>query len=140
MVNCTGIGAASSFMVHLLGPHYNRSRRLGMKTVHAPTGQPRSSSPGLHPAAAAPLLLDPLTSRWRKDFEHAPDACRQPIGGLEGSRMQIPEVFQCRGAMPDCPQGDAHAITARMSQQTGHLGGKLGDGVVADHPDRQEPE
>src|SRR5271157_1863348 len=125
MVNCTEIGAASSFMVHLLGPHYNRSRRLGMKTVHAPTGQPRSSSPGLHPAAAAPLLLDPLTSRCRKHLENAPDAYRQPIGGLKGSRMQIPEVLQGRGPMPDCPQGDAHAITARMSQQPGHFGRKL---------------
>ena len=54
--------------------------------------------------------------------------------------MQIPEVLQGRGAMPDCPQGDAHAITARMSQQPGHLGRKLGAGVVADHPDRQEPQ
>ena len=42
--------------------------------------------------------------------------------------------------MPDCPQGDAQAITARMSQQTAHLGRKLGAGVVADHPDRQEPQ
>jgi predicted nuclease of predicted toxin-antitoxin system len=58
------------------------------------------------------VLVVPLTSRRRKHIENAPEAGRQPIGGLEGSRMQGPEVLHGRGALPDRPQGRTHAIAS----------------------------
>ena len=76
----------------------------------------------------------------REILETSEDELRQPVGGLECSFVERPEILEARGAVPDGPDRGSDAVASRTSHERGDLMRQVAPGVVADHADRQKPD
>src|SRR6185312_1732855 len=90
MVNCTGIGAESSFMIHLLDWHYNPRRPLRVKAGRSPTGRARDRdrigvTVGALPiGCAGSYPAEDTTGRPRAPLPAGPTGAGRNPGGLVG--------------------------------------------------------
>ena len=74
-----------------------------------------------------------------KVAQAADDEARQTVGGLDRVLVELPEILEARGPLPDgCAGPLPRDRLPAMGHDRGDLAGQVVMGVVADHADRQE--